>query len=89
MSKKYYDPLLDTYFSKEEVKDFKSKGAIKDLFKGKENKPVLSSDIKADLGNKRNYQKVLVGTHDSTPFYALVDRSQGICIPLIEQSNAY
>jgi hypothetical protein len=32
-----------------------------------------------------NLQKVLVGSHNKTPFYALVDVNERICLPLIQE----
>ena len=80
--KQYYDPLLDKYFSYDEVKDFDSKEEIKDNLKFKSSANKAASEIVVDLANNYNYEKVLVGSYGETPFYALVDREQGVCIPV-------
>ena len=96
MQKKLYDPLLDKYFSYDEVKNFESKKEIKDLFEEERSlqestkakaSPHIPKAMTVDLANNYNYEKVLVGSYGDVPFYALIDRAKGVSIPLFKDEN--
>lgn len=88
MANKFFNPLLDKYLGPKELESFKSKEGIKDLFNevtaSEKSAPnvVESSDKYQELTKNLKLEKILVGSFDEKPFFALVDRKERVCLPL-------
>lgn len=94
------DPLLDMYLDQPKVKNFKFKNKVRDVFKEaldaeqKRKQQVANStqQLRAQgsteayhrLTNQLNLRKVLVGSYNTKPFYALVDTNHRICLPCFD-----
>jgi len=95
----YYDPLLKQYFGNNKLNTFKEKDKIRDAFqesrdnrfnKGEEtstSKQVVQSNTNEyhKLVEGLKLKKVLVGSHNRKPFYALIDSNHRVCLPYQEE----
>lgn len=96
--KDYYDPLLNQFFGNPKLKTFEDRDRVKESFDEATriaDKKLAESAHKeqANTGafhrliNGLNLKKVLVGSHNRKPFYALVDFKERVCLPFIEKEE--
>lgn len=102
MSASYYDPLLKKYFGNPKLETFKEQKQIINVFdkvtkKHIEEEEASTTAKKQARSNTQNYhqlvdnlklEKVLVGSFNREPFYAMVDCNHRICLPCFEKDVA-
>ena len=102
VSASYYDPLLKKYFGNPKLETFKEQKQIINIFDKAAKKPVEEADVsvvakKQARSNTQSYhqlvdnlklEKVLVGSFNREPFYAMVDGNHRICLPCFDKDVA-
>lgn len=96
--KEYYDPLLNQFFGNPKLKSYKERDRVKESFDAATqiaDKTLKHSQLETRSNTKAfhrlidglSLKKVLVGSHNRKPFYALVDFKERVCLPYIEEEN--